>query len=173
MRVQFFERAEHFDGLSRERILAVGVADDIITELFPEHFQISQMVKTPSIWEKTSAKRRERLALFEGKCFSTVERVVTGGIAAGDLPLEKSRAGEVAFGMMTMALGTHLVTSSADWLKQVGIRNPRTVLRSGQHRILDGWEWRPCSKDWDYQKTERRIRAELFAEECRVLAGKK
>jgi AcrR family transcriptional regulator len=170
MRSQFFGRAGTFNGSSRERMVAVGVADDVIAELFPEHFQISQMVKSPSIWEKTSEARRLRMGQSEGSCFGVVEKMVREAIQAGDLPVESSKAKEVAFGMMTMALGTHLVSDNVEWMERIGIKAPRAALRVSQHRLLDGWGWRPFTKDWDYAQTERRVRSEVFAEECRAAA---
>ena len=173
MRSQFFGRAGTFHGSSRERIVGAGVADDIIAELYPEHFQISQMVKSPSIWEKTSAARRLRMGQCEGSCFGAVEKTVREGIHTGDLPVEPGKAKEVAFGLMTLALGTHLVSSNVDWMERIGIKAPRAALRVSQHRLLDGWEWRPYAKDWDYARTERRVRDEVFPEECRAAAAAK
>ena len=172
LRTGFFARAGRFEGSSRERILGVGVADDIITELFPEHFQICQMVKSPSIWEKTSEARRLRMGQCEGSCFATVEKMVREGIQAGDLPVEPSKAKEVAFGLMAMAFGTRLVTANVEWMERIGIKSPRSALRVSQHRLLDGWGWRPFLKDWDYGKTERRIRDEVFPEECRAASDR-
>jgi AcrR family transcriptional regulator len=172
LRTEFFGRAGRFEGTSRERIVAVGVADDVIAELYPEHFQICQMVKLPSIWEKTSAERQARMAMCEFRCFSTVEKMVREGIEVGDLPQDPSKAKEVTFGLMTMALGTRLVSSSVQWMERIGMREPRAALRVSQHRLLDGWDWRPLTKDWDYNMTERRVRSELFGEECRAQTGK-
>lgn len=170
LRTQFFRRAGEFNGHSRERILAVGVADDIITELYPEHFQICQMVKMPSIMEKTSEERRGRMALCESSCFTTVKKMVEEAVRAGDLPTDLENAGPIAFGMMTMALGTRLVSSSPEWVKRIEIHEPRAAMRISQHRLLDGWQWKPLFSDWDYQKTERRVREEIFAEECWQIA---
>jgi len=170
LRTEFFGRAGRFNGLSRERILGVGVADDLITELFPEHFQICQMVKSPSIWEKTSKARRLRMGKCEGMCFATAEKMVREGIEAGDLPVEPSKAKEVGFGLMTMAFGTRLASGNMEWMERIGIAAPRAALRVSQHRLLDGWEWRPLTKDWDYAETERRVREEVFPEECRAAA---
>ena len=172
LRTGLFARAGRFDGSSRERALGVGVADDIITELFPEHFQICQMVKSPSIWEKTSESRRLRMGQCEGSCFATAEKMVREGIQAGDLPVEPSKAKEVAFGLMAMAFGTRLVSANVEWMERIGIKSPRAALRISQHRLLDGWGWRPFLKDWDYGKTERRIRDEVFPEECRAASDR-
>jgi len=170
LRTQFFRRAGEFNGKSRERILAVGVADDIITELYPEHFQICQMVKMPSIMEKTSEERRGRMALCESSCFTAVKKMVEEAVRVGELPTEVENAGPIAFGMMTMALGTRLVSSSPEWMKRIEIHDPRAAMRTSQHRLLDGWRWRPLFAEWDYQNTERRVRDEIFGEECRQIA---
>jgi AcrR family transcriptional regulator len=164
-RTQLFERAARFQGNSRERILAVGIADDVLSREESAHFQLVQMVKSRSIWEKTAPERRLQVQSLEGRCFGILELLVREGIAAADLALPAAKAAEVAFGLMTMSLGTNLVVDSQEWLEGIGLPQPRQTLRVNQHRFLDGLGWKPLLDEWDYAETERRVWSEVFANE--------
>jgi len=45
---------------------------------------------------------------------------------------------------------------------EVGIVDPRTVMRKVGSRLLDSVGWRPLSTEWDYRATMKRIYRELF-----------
>ena len=164
-RTQLFERAARFQGKSRERILAVGIADDVLSREESAHFQLMQMVKSRSIWQKTAPERQRKVLTLEERCFGILELLVREGIAAGDLNLPAAQAAEVAFGLMTLSLGTNLVADSREWLEGIGLPHPRETLRINQHRLLDGLGWQPLLAGWDYAATERRVWSEVFAKE--------
>ncbi|HEY0791883.1 MAG TPA: helix-turn-helix domain-containing protein [Chthoniobacterales bacterium] len=164
-RTQLFERAARFHGNSRERILAVGIADDVLSREESAHFQLVQMVKSRSIWEKTAPERRQAFLMLEERCFGILELLVREGISAGDLELPVVQGAEVAFGLMTMSLGTNLLVDAREWLEGIGLPQPRETLRVNQHRFLDGLGWKPLLKACDYAEAERRIWSEVFPNE--------
>ena len=50
-RRSLFARAAVFPGDSRQRITAVGVAAELFVRLYPDHFQVEQIVRSSSIWK--------------------------------------------------------------------------------------------------------------------------
>ena len=171
-RVRLFEKAAGFEGRTRERILAVGVADDVLAEKGLAPFQIMQMAKTPSLWEKTDPARRLESARFECRCSEVVENVIRDAVRAGDVKLNAREAKELGFGLMTLCLGTHLIATAPDWKDSIGLKSPREALRANQHRLLDGVGWRPLTAEWDYAASEKRIRAAVFETPGRNGAGR-
>ena len=146
-RVELFLRAEKFVGRSRERMLAIGVADEIFSRLETHHYR------------------------SESACFGSVVRIVQSGIDQGELPKEVDPR-ELVYSVFTMALGTHMTALHyCPMLKEFEIRDPVKVLLRGIHILLDGFEWKPLRVDWDYGVTYQRICAEIFAEEQKRLAG--
>lgn len=170
-RVDLFERASAFPGRTRERMVAINVANEVLAEGGSSPFQIMQMAKTPSLWEKTAAARRAGYARREHRCLEVLEEVVRAGVTAGDVVLGDSQVREFCFGMMALSLGTHLVISAPGWTENLGVKAPLAVLRANQHRLLDGAGWRPLLVEWDYAATEARIRAEVFP--ARAGAGRR
>ena len=161
-RVHLFERAAAFAGRSRERMVAIGMADDVLAEGESTPFQVMQMAKTPSLWEKTSPARRAVYTRQEARCSEILEEVVRAGVADGDVAISAAGAREVSFGLMTMCLGTHLVSTAPGWSDSIGLATPRAALRANQHRLLDGIHWHPLFAEWDYAVTETRIQKEIF-----------
>jgi AcrR family transcriptional regulator len=50
-RVDLFERAARWSGPTRERMLAIALADLMVIRAQPEHFRLAQFVWTDVIWE--------------------------------------------------------------------------------------------------------------------------
>ncbi|MBP6797251.1 MAG: TetR/AcrR family transcriptional regulator, partial [Luteimonas sp.] len=57
-RVELFERAARWNGPTRERLLALALADLIVLREQPEHFRLAQFVWTDVVWGAASAESR-------------------------------------------------------------------------------------------------------------------
>ena len=169
-RVELFLRAEKFVGRSRERMLAIGVADEIFSRLETHHYRSEFIIKLANLGDRASTERKEALDRLESACFGSVVRIVQSGIDQGELPKEIDPR-ELVYSVFTMALGTHMTALHyCPMLKEFEIHDPVKVLLSGIHILLDGFEWKPLRVDWDYGVTYQRICAEIFAEEQKRLA---
>ena len=99
-RLGMFQRAAEFVGRSRERISAIGVAAELFVRLYPQHFFVEQIIRSASIWEKTTEKRRSLMRSCEHRCMGIVSGIIRDGIGHGDLELPEGIVPEdVAFGL--------------------------------------------------------------------------
>jgi AcrR family transcriptional regulator len=162
-RAALFGRAVQFRGRSRERAMAIAMADLAMGQLFPGHHEIDQLARMPSMWEKTAEARREQLGRAECRCLDAVSEVVHGASRDGDLQLLGHSAEQLAFNIWAMAHGTNLLLGTSAWLRRAGVA---PVIRPGrtQSAFLDALGWKPLSTDWDFDATTERIRAEVFPE---------
>ena len=171
-RTELFERAAAFRGNSRERMMAIGVAADIFVNLFPDHFSVEQMIRTVSIWDKTTEKRRIAMRSCEAKCIGIVAGIVRDAVAHGDLELDAdTRPEELVFGLWSMSYGAYSILSASDSLNELGIADPIETLRNNQVKIIDGYGWNPLSSDHDFTPTYERIEQELFHDEIKVVSS--
>ena len=169
-RVELFLRAEKFVGRSRERMMAIGVADEIFARLETHHYRSEFIIKLANLRDRASVERRERLESLESACFGTVVRIVKSGIESGELP-QSVDPRELVYSVFTMALGTHMTALHfCPMLKEFEIHDPIKVLLNGIHILLDGCGWAPLRKEWDYGVTYQRICSEVFPEERKCLA---
>ncbi len=172
-RVELFLRAEQFVGRSRERMVAIGVADEIFGRLETHHYRSEFIIKLANLPDRASPERRQILDQLESSCFGCVVRIVQSGIDSGELPKGVSPQ-ELVYAVFTMALGTHMTAMHyCPMLKEFGINDPPKVLLKGIHTLLDGFGWRPLRSEWDYGVSYQRIGAEIFSEERHCLTSEK
>jgi AcrR family transcriptional regulator len=169
-RVELFLRAEKFVGRSRERMMAIGVADEIFSRLETHHYRSEFIIKLANLRDRASAERKDTLDRLESACFGCVVRIVQAGIDQGELP-KKVDPRELVYSVFTMALGAHMTALHyCSMLKEFEIHDPIKLLLSGIHILLDGFEWKPLRAEWDYGVTYQRICSEIFAVEQKRLA---
>lgn len=172
-RVERFQKAAAWTGRPRERMLAVGVAEELFVRLHPHHFQSEQIIKMASLHERASQDRLDELRRQEASCFSTVLGIVNTGVESGDLALPShTHAAEVVMALWTLNFGFYtLLQVEGDMLAEQGITDPYTTLRRSCHALLDGFGWQPLSSEWDYQASYSRILSEVFPEEGSLIAA--
>ncbi len=147
---------------SRERLTAVGAAAELFVELFPHFFQVEQIIRINSIWEKTSEKRQKTMRSCESRCMAIISGVVRDAIAHGELSLPNDRSPEdVVFGLWSINIGAFAILSSSDSLTEIGINDPLAALRANSNQMLDGYGWKPLSADVDYFSLLEEVKSEL------------
>ena len=167
-RLSMFERASTWSGAeySRDRMAAIGAAAEKFVEQYPHHFAVEQIVRSASIWEKTSEERREFMHACEGRCMQIVGGVVRDGLSHGDLELPKARSVEdLVFGLWSMNFGAYTIVTSSESLAENGITDPIAALRHNQHLMLDGYHWQPLSFDRDYGSKMDQVKSEVFGDD--------
>ena len=169
-RVAFSERGAKFQGSTRERIRAIGVACWQFAIEHPDYFQVELMLKSASFWEKASSKRQQEHSMECGRCFRPVLGIVEEAVKCGDLP-EGLRPEHMTFGLIAVTIGSHIMLQQMEMRLLADIQDPVRILRQNQDCMLDGLGWRPFMRDHDYHATDRRIQQELFPEATWLLDG--
>lgn len=165
-RMRMFEKAATWPGTSRERMAAIGAAAEEFVERYPHHFAVEQIVRSSSIWEKTSQQRRDVMHECEGRCMQIVSGVVRDGVGCGDLRLPDERTPEdLVFGLWSLNFGAYTILTSSESLTDNGIADPLAALRHNQSQMLDGYQWRPLSDQVDYMGLMDRVRRQGFGDD--------
>ena len=165
-RTEMFRRAATYTGLSRDRLSAIGAANELFVRRFPDHFRVEQLIRSHSIWDKTSEKRRNTMLMCESQCMETVSGVVRDGIASGDLTLpDDFTAEEFVFGLWSMSFGAFSIITSSQTLPEIGIINPYDAIRRNMNMLVDGLGWKPLSGERDYIRLFDVVQQDVFPEE--------
>jgi len=169
-RLDLFERAAAFKGKTRERMTAIGQADELFVLLYPDHFRAEQIFKIDSLWAKTSPERREKLQFYDLRCLSINVDIVRDAIAQSDLELRLLKSPEeLVYTLVSLTFGSHrLALTDGPIIQQLSIENPFTLLRASVQILLDGIGWQPLTNEWDYKATYNRIQQEIFPGECKL-----
>jgi AcrR family transcriptional regulator len=161
-----FQRGAKFVGRSRERMQAIGVACELFARLHPEHFLFEQLVRIPSIWEKTSSPRQQQLYRAETCCLTLVAGIVHEAVGAGDLVLPVGlTAEELVFGLWSMTFGAYSMLATNSNLPALGVINGYDAVRAHLRHMLDGYHWRPLDAELDYDLVVQRVLEQHFPEE--------
>lgn len=170
IRAQFFERALAFEGRTRERMGAIGVAAEVFLGLFPEHYRIEQTIRVESLRDKASAARQADLFACDSRCLKTGFEVVREACAAGDLVLAEGDSPEnLAFGLWCLYTGGFTFHTQRFPFEDFGIGEFQPVLLRNALIMIDGMNWRPLSSAFDYLESRRRALAEIFPSEAERL----
>jgi AcrR family transcriptional regulator len=167
-REDLFGRAAKFRGRPRERMTAVGVADRLYVQLFPDHERIERITKVESIWDKASEQRRSQFMRRDNNCIGVMRGIIRDAVAQGDLelPQDLPESG-LAFGLWSMAMGGRIIIHHGLAYDLLDNQDPERALDYNYQMLLDGYGWRPLSREWDYAAMANRAREEIFAEDLR------
>jgi len=170
-RSELFDRAGTFAGRPRERMFAIGVADELFARLHPQYYQSEIIIRMAALQTRADAERCKLLCGRDQTCMKSVREVVAAGIAEGDLALPPPLSAEhVCFAIHSIALGTHLnLYSYGSPVDATKLGPPESLVRDNVQILLDGFGWRPLTTEWDYGQTYRRLIDSLFADELRRL----
>jgi hypothetical protein len=165
-RIEMIERASAFRGRPRERMLAMGEADELYFRLYPHHYRAMQTVRIASQLGRSVPGREDAIEQCEKRLIALLSDVIGDGLRDGDLWLGTTRsAGELAFTIWAMAVGTRSLMDSKVVMWRLGVEDSLRLARETTDILLDAIGWRPLSDEWDYVATRERIARELFAAE--------
>ena len=169
-RVDLFDRAAGYAGRPRERMTAIGLAEEHFFRHHSYNYQSEQIIKLALLEERASLERTGDLHRLEQACFGSLMRITEEAVGAGDLRLNPPLGpADVCLGVWASLSGTFSVARNyRPLLDSVGLADPLAGLRQVLQAMFDGLGWRPLTAEWDYAVTYRRIEGEVFSEEKAV-----
>lgn len=168
--LKLFTRAQTFSGNSREKAVAVHYAYQLYARLQPTLFMAVLSSKAPGVREKTSAERTQLMDALEFEINHFSDAMFRNAIADGSLKIPAHLSVEtLTFSNWALSFGTNALATSAVEATAVNRLDPNTLLLQNINILLDGMNWQPLSKDWDYQQTWLRVEEEIFADDIQLI----
>ena len=167
---EMFSRALKFKGNTRERILAVGVSYVIWAKLNPAQLFIILSAHSPNVASLCSGQRIEEHNQCEANLMSLMNKEIAKAIEAGDLVLPENMCFEqLTFALWSASWGSMaLIFSKGDSIELSPMQLERESF-TNTRLMLDGLNWKPLSKDWDYNKSIKNIANQIFKPEIEAL----
>lgn len=162
MRADLFEKAAQFKGKTRERSRAIGFACCEFAVSCPEYFHVEMMLKSASFWEKASEPRKEAHAFQAARTWRVLNNIIVEAMALDDIPGGHFTPEQATFALVSVTVGSHLMTQEPQLRVQAGITNPMISVRLNQDLVCDGLGWKPLLAEFDFASTDKRIMKELF-----------
>jgi AcrR family transcriptional regulator len=171
--LELFKRAVTFAGCSREKTVAVHYAYQLYARLEPTLFMAVLSSKAPGVREKTSLERIQIIDTLEFEINNFSDAMFRNAVADGSLNIPLHLSIEtLTFSNWAMSFGTNALEVSAGEAKAINRLDPNTLLLQNISILLDGMNWQPLAKDWDYQKTWQRVEEEIFADDIQLIKSR-
>lgn len=168
--IEYFTRAKNYQGSSRERISAIGVAHSLYALLNPAEVQNMQIIKSQAVREKISEEKRNEVLKLEQTVTGIVIEIVMDALKSGDIPsVEQFVPDGIVFGLWTMGYGTNLLHLSGIDFEKLGMKSPLEMMWVNSNKLLDSYNWKPLSHEYDIHKLHEKISNDLFSEELKQL----
>lgn len=163
-RAEMFRKAAGFSGTTRERVLAIGIADALFIRRHPDHFAVESILDIQSVASKIHEDRRSKWIHNKSAMMDVLTGIVQDAIATGDLALpEATPLCAPLYGLWTQSVGHYRITTSEPLPPFEGIEL-HAVLWDNYNRLLDGFGWKALSSEHDYRASAARICDEVFGE---------
>ena len=165
-RKEMFRKAAQFRACARFRMLAIALAAEKFVRQSPEHFAFEQIIRLDSVWEKTSEQRRVVVRTCEIDSMATVAGIVRDAITSDDLNLPETVTPEgLVFGLWSLTSGAYSIIVTSDSLELLGLNEPFEMVRQHTAVLMDGYQWKPLSSEFDRNDLFKRIATEVFGDE--------
>lgn len=143
-RVELFERAARWPGPTRERMLAIALADLMVMREQPEHFRLAQFVWSDVVWGAASEASRQRALEASAPLCELVDGIAIEALRVGDLPANLGLTpSSLTIGPWSLCLGMHTLVQVDGMLDQHDIGDPYRMLFRHLQYLLNGYGWKP------------------------------
>lgn len=167
----YFARAVAFEGNSREKALAIGLAYLIWARMHPQDLFVLMAASSPAVIECCSEHRLHDRSSSEGQLLCHFSTIMDQALENEELELPFSmKADQVAVALWTTAFGTiTLVSAKEGSSEHFGMQLERDYFHHC-HLVMDGMGWKPLYKNHDYKISLATIAKEIFSSELQQLA---
>jgi len=154
------------EGMSREKMCVIGVADKVMSIRYPHGYSLGQLVTTDSIWQKASPENQTAYQQAGMRCMRIMLDAIRYAEEQGDLPSgNETTAAHLVTGLISLSKGAYLMTSGITVVLEGLQLNPVELLMDNFHLLMDGAGWQPLSGEFDYDTSELTIRDQYFAKD--------
>jgi AcrR family transcriptional regulator len=173
VRFSLHKRASLFPGKTREKIVALIVADELFSLLHPHHFRSELVIRMANLQTRASSSRMEKMQDIEGHTVELVLGIVNEAFVDGNLsPAPWCTPEIITFGLFSLVVGSQLGhLNFCDMIQRLGITQSNPAIRQNVETYLDGLGWKPLRSQWDYDLTAQRVRKEVFADDFQRLGN--
>lgn len=168
--IELFNRAYNYEGTTRERFSAIGIAYTTYHQLHPLDAQNIQIVKTNAVREKLSEEKLAEMTSLEQEITHICIKLVEEAINNGDIPPGKNiSADSIVFGFWSMQYGGMLLAQSDIPLDDLGFSPVTRMIWNNSQSLMDAYGWQPLCDGVDCDALFEKLSTALFPNEVKEL----
>lgn len=171
---QLFLKASKFEGLHRERGLAMHFSYMLYAKLYPTYFMLVLSAKTANITEKSSLRQQEEHLALEGKLMAPTIAIFQSAINDGVIkPRVELNFEQLTFLCWSVAFGTNvLLHEDLDRCETRSELHVERELLNNVNVMFDGLRFSPMTDEFNWSQTIERLKNETFAKEVAQLESR-
>jgi len=168
--IEMFTRAKNHTGNHRERIAGISIAHSLYAQLHPAEIQNMQIIKSAAVREKISEQKQLELLELEQQITGIAQEIILDAIRDGDIPPGQPFVPDsILLGLWTMGYGSNLLHLTGIPFDQLGMQQPLEMMWINGHKLLDSYQWRPLSHEFDIYALREKLHKTLFSDEIQQL----
>ena len=169
-----FNRANAFNGIPRERGLAIHFAYMLYAKLYPTLFMLVLTAKTSNITDKASTARQDEHLQLEALLIAPIISIFKDSLAKGEInPPVSMTLEQLSFACWSLSFGTNALLLQN--IEHCGTRSSLIVERellNNVNILFDGFQFQPLTQEFDWTQTLFKLKQITFHPEITELEGK-
>jgi len=162
IRVALHRRAMEYLGTTRDRMLALSVADDVFAAAWPDHDRADLIVRTAMARIQSTSRLRGRLEQLEIEALSLPLALIREAVLVGDLDLEPLFPEASLFVLYSLSLGAKIGQQTyGSIIRKLNVSHISQRADERANLVLNGMNWRPLYSSAECSEAAERIAAEL------------
>lgn len=169
-----FRRASTFNGIPRERGLAIHFAYMLYAKLHPTLFMLVLTAKTSNITDKASTTRQDEHLQLEAQLISPIISIFQDSLAKGEInPPVSMTLEQLSFACWSLSFGTNalLLQNIEHCGNRSGLRVERELINN-VNILFDGFRFQPLTQEFDWTKTLSKLKQITFHQEITELENR-
>lgn len=143
-----------FEGRPREKSVVLALSYLLYAERYPEEFDLILAARNTNMRQKASPERLEAADSADREITRLIKEQIREAIHCGDLSLpEGTTVDQLCLGPWALSLGMVALYEAQDLIKSIEFAPMQDTLYQQLNFLLDGYQWRPLSTEFDYRKT--------------------
>lgn len=141
--LRFFQGIAALSISSREKMLAICVAENMHQRHHPSHAGLEQYVFTEVVWQNASAVRRQAILNNSKPLADLVSGIVQQAIDDAELPAHNCDAFDLSVAPWALCVGSNALGQTEGLLEAFGGNKDPLQRYRHLHMLLNGMQWQP------------------------------
>lgn len=141
--LRFFQGIVALDISSREKMLALCLAEEMNQQYYPSHAGLEQYVFTEVVWQNASPARRQAILANSKPLADLVSSIVQQAIDKAELPAHNCDAFELSVAPWALCVGSNALEQTEGLLEAFGGKKDPLQRYRHLHMLLNGMQWQP------------------------------
>src|SRR5699024_8105015 len=123
-RLNIIKRSAEWDAPSRDKMIAMAIADILFALHHPMHLRLNQYIFTDAVWRSASKSRRQQVVNAYSPHSDYALDIIQQGLEEGALATTDQKLVELTLGQWCLTMGMHTIVHADGVVEHLNIEQP-------------------------------------------------